>query len=81
MADQKLDVQEFSFPLPKAQHLVLHGHMTLLKTSTLLFLTTSEIGEGSPASMASLGSFVCAMPEVRCGPRKLSDFLWRISRY
>ena len=65
MADQELDVQEFSFPLPKAQHLVLHGHMTLLKTCTLLFLTTRDVGEGSGTGMASLGSFVYAMPEVR----------------
>ena len=57
---------EISFPLPKAPHAVLHGHLTFDTDYTMIHLTTSELGDSS-GSLAPLGSFVYAMPPVREG--------------
>lgn len=54
---------ELSFPLPKASHTTLHAHLTFLTTSTMLFLTTTALGESS-SSLATMGSFVYAIPDV-----------------
>ena len=54
---------ELSFPLPKAPHTMLHTHLTFLATSTMLFLTTAAVGEAT-SSVAPMGSFVYAMPDV-----------------
>lgn len=54
---------EISFPLPKAPHSILHGHLTFSPAFTMVHLTTSELGESGP-STAPLGSFVYAMPDV-----------------
>lgn len=54
---------EISFPLPKAPHAILHGHLTFLDGCVVVHLTTSEFGE-SGSSLAPLGSFVYAMPDV-----------------
>ena len=54
---------ELSFPLPKNPHTILQAHLTFFETSTMLFLTTSTIGESS-STLAPLGSFVYAMPNV-----------------
>ena len=53
---------ELSFLLPKT-HTILQAHLTFLETSIVLFLTTSTIGESS-SSLAPMGSFVYAMPNV-----------------
>jgi hypothetical protein len=54
---------EISFPLPKAPHTTLQAHLTFLATATTLFLTTIAPGE-SASTLASMGSFVYAMPDV-----------------
>lgn len=54
---------EISFPLPKAPHVTLHGHLWFDTGYTMVHLTTSDIGEAS-GSQAPLGSFVYAMPNV-----------------
>jgi hypothetical protein len=54
---------EFSFPLPKAPHMLARGHLTFLGTATTLFLTTTAL-DGSPSTLSALGSFVYAMPDV-----------------
>lgn len=53
---------QLSFPLPKAPDTKIHLHLTIHKTSILLFLTTAMNGDTS--STAPLGSFVCALPDV-----------------
>lgn len=52
---------ELSFPLPKSLGTLIHLHLTISTTSILLFLTTTEGGDRS--TPASLGSFVCALPD------------------
>ncbi|EZF26406.1 hypothetical protein H112_01410 [Trichophyton rubrum D6] len=52
---------ELSFPLPKSPHVNLHIHLTCLATSTLVFLTTTSIGDSNVAR--PMGSFVYAMPD------------------
>jgi hypothetical protein len=54
---------ELSFPHPKAPHTILQAHLTFLATSTTLFLTTTAVGE-SASTLAPMGSFVYAMPDV-----------------
>lgn len=54
---------EISFPLPMAPHAILHGHLTFLDGCAVVHLTTSELDE-SGSSVAPLGSFVYAMPDV-----------------
>jgi len=54
---------ELSFPHPKAPHIILQAHLTFLATSTILFLTTTAVGESAP-TLAPMGSFVYAMPDV-----------------
>lgn len=54
---------EVSFPLPKAPHAILHGHLTFLEGCAMVHLTTSELGE-SGSTLAPLGSFVYTMPDV-----------------
>jgi hypothetical protein len=53
---------QLSFPLPKAPDTSIHIHLTIHKTSMLLFLTTAMNGDTS--STVPLGSFVCALPDV-----------------
>lgn len=54
---------EISFPLPKTPHAILHGHLTFLDGCAVVHLTTSELGD-TRSSIAPLGSFVYAMPDV-----------------
>ncbi|OCK76153.1 hypothetical protein K432DRAFT_306979 [Lepidopterella palustris CBS 459.81] len=54
------DPFELSFPLPHAPGSRIHLHLTNLRTSLLLFFTTTS-GE-TASTAASLGSFVYAMP-------------------
>ena len=61
--EPSLKPMELSFPLPKAPHTMLHAHLTFLTTSTILFLTTATVGEAT-SSLAPMGSFVYAMPDV-----------------
>jgi hypothetical protein len=51
-----------SFPVPKHPHLLFHAHLTFLTHCTMVHLTTSTLGE-SGSTIASLGSFVYAMPD------------------
>lgn len=53
---------ELSFEMPRAPHIVVHAHVTRLKTSSMLHLTTSESGS-TAVSTAAMGSFVYAMPD------------------
>jgi len=53
---------ELSFPLPKAPDTRIHMQLTIQKTSILLFLTTAVNGDTS--TVAPLGSFVYALPDV-----------------
>lgn len=62
---------ELSFPLPKNPHTILQAHLTFFETSTMLFLTTSTIGESS-STLAPMGSFVYAMPNV-CQSRHMGS--------
>lgn len=55
-----------SFPLPKAPETRIHLQLTIRVTSLLLFLTTAMNGDTSTAP--PLGSFVYALPDVRCSP-------------
>lgn len=54
---------QLAFPLPKAPDTTVHAHLTINPTSILLFLSTTQQGDAS--SLASLGSFVYALPDVR----------------
>ncbi|EEQ84140.1 uncharacterized protein BDCG_00945 [Blastomyces dermatitidis ER-3] len=53
---------ELSFLAPKSLYTTVHIHLTFFATSTLLFLTTSSMGESGPTSKP-MGSFVYAMPD------------------
>jgi hypothetical protein len=53
---------ELSFTLPQSPQVRIHIHLTILKTSLLLFLTTTSAEYSS--SSCPLGSFVYAMPNV-----------------
>lgn len=55
---------EFSFPVPRAPHAILHGRLTVLTGCAIVHLTTSELGE-SGSMQSPLGSFVYSMPGVR----------------
>lgn len=55
--------REISFPLPKNADYILHMHLTFLETSLILFLTTTKRDE-SGSTLAAMGSFVYAMPDV-----------------
>ncbi|PLB35731.1 proteasome assembly chaperone 4 family protein [Aspergillus candidus] len=63
----QLKPQEISFPLPKALHTTAHVHLTFLETCAMVFLSTTTPGD-SAGSVASMGSFVYAMPD-RTNPR------------
>lgn len=54
---------ELSIPLPNIPHTNLHIHLTFLKTSLMVFLTTTTIGD-SGVTTAAMGSFVYAMLDV-----------------
>ncbi|KAK5256333.1 hypothetical protein LTR16_003487 [Cryomyces antarcticus] len=64
---------QLSIPLPRARGTRIHVHLTILVTSTLLFLTTSASELGS---LASLGSFVYAMPNRTTPSQPLSTALY-----
>ncbi|EEH39949.2 hypothetical protein PAAG_02138 [Paracoccidioides lutzii Pb01] len=53
---------QLSFPAPKSPYMTIHIHLTFFATSTLVFLTTTNIGESSN-SPKPMGSFVYAMPD------------------
>jgi hypothetical protein len=59
---------ELSFPLPKSPDTSIHIHLTIRATSILLFLTTSS--NGDTLTLAHLGSFVYALPDVREIPHR-----------
>lgn len=63
MAEPPVQPIEVSFPLPKAPETRVYLRLTIQTTSLLLFLTTAINGDTSSA--APLGSFVCALPDVR----------------
>ncbi|OJD13761.1 hypothetical protein AJ78_05811 [Emergomyces pasteurianus Ep9510] len=52
---------QLSFRAPKSLYTTVHIHLTFFATSTLLFLTTSSVGESSTSK--PMGSFVYAMPD------------------
>ena len=58
---------QLSFPLPRAiGNTQIYLHLSCLAKAILLFLTTAPAGSGSESvSLASLGSFVHAIPDVR----------------
>jgi hypothetical protein len=62
MMEPTIKPLELSFPLPKNPHTILQAHLTFFETSIMLFLTTNTIGESS--TLAPMGSFVYAMPNV-----------------
>ncbi|KAK5954987.1 hypothetical protein OHC33_003666 [Knufia fluminis] len=80
---------EVSFPLPKAPHAILHGHLTFLEGCAMVHLTTSELGE-SGSTLAPLGSFVYTMPDrldekstissVLCATGSSIDYATRLSK-
>ncbi|KAK3062667.1 hypothetical protein LTS18_003594 [Coniosporium uncinatum] len=51
---------QLALPLPHAPHSRIHIHLTILKNSLLLFLSTSSAESGS--TLAPMGSLVYAMP-------------------
>jgi hypothetical protein len=55
-----------AFPLPRIPHTTLHIRITLLETSTMIFLTTTDYTTSSTTS--PLGSFIYAMPNVSLLP-------------
>ncbi|MCJ1409809.1 hypothetical protein MMC19_003892 [Ptychographa xylographoides] len=52
--------KHLALPLPLSPHTTLHVRLTLLETSNLIFLTTTDYAGSSTSS--ALGSFVYAMP-------------------
>ena len=60
---------QLSFPLPRAiGNMQIYLHLSCLAKAILLFMTTAPAGSGSGSvSLASLGSFVHAIPDV-CKP-------------
>lgn len=62
-ASPSLKPIELSFPLPKTPHTTVHIHLTSMKTSTMVFLSTTTPGD-SGSTMKPMGSFVYAMPDV-----------------
>lgn len=56
-------VIEFSLPVPRAPHAILHARLSFLTGCAMIHLTTSELGE-SGSLHAPLGSFVYSMPGV-----------------
>lgn len=63
-SEPSFKVHEFSFPVPKSLHAILHIHISVLGGCTLVHVTTTTIGETTGSSVP-LGSFVYAMPDVR----------------
>ncbi|KAF3392312.1 hypothetical protein DPV78_010741 [Talaromyces pinophilus] len=61
-ANPSLKPIELSFPLPKTPHTTVHIHLTPMKTSTMVFLSTTTPGD-SGSTMKPMGSFVYAMPD------------------
>lgn len=59
---------ELSFPAPKGLDGHIHIHLTVSAASTILFLTSTSFGD-SGSTIRSMGSFVCAIPDV-CGQVK-----------
>lgn len=55
--------QEIALPLPRALHTTAHIHLTFEATYTMVFLSTTLPGDSGEKP---LGSFVYAMPDVRC---------------
>ena len=53
---------ELSFPLPKAPQTNVHLHITIQTHVILIFLTTAS--DGDTSTLASLGSFIYALPDV-----------------
>ncbi|TAQ85689.1 hypothetical protein B7494_g5985 [Chlorociboria aeruginascens] len=74
MADSSVKPIELSFPLPKAPDTSIHLHLTINKTSLLLFLTTAINGDTS--TTAPLGSFVYALPDRINSSQALSTPLY-----
>jgi hypothetical protein len=55
---------QLSFPLPRSLDTRVFLHLTVKPKAVVLFLTTASMEEaGSPSP---LGSFVYALPDVRC---------------
>lgn len=54
---------ELAFNFPKVPHRRVNLHLTLLSSAIVLFLSTTDVGEGKMS--CALGSFVYAMPDVR----------------
>ena len=57
------DHLELTVELPHDPHTLLHIHLTLLSTSTMVFITSKAPGESGTSSSA-MGSLIYAMPLV-----------------
>ncbi|OKL63858.1 hypothetical protein UA08_01115 [Talaromyces atroroseus] len=53
---------EISFPLPKTPHTNVHIHLTFMATSTMVFLSTTTLGD-SGSTLKPMGSLIYAMPD------------------
>lgn len=58
------EARELSFPVPKNPHATVHVHLSSFGGCSMIHLTTTTIGE-SAGTVAPMGSFVYAMPDVR----------------
>lgn len=58
---------ELAFEVPHSPGLRINLHLTVKATSILLFLTSTDTDASQ--SVASMGSFVYAMPDVSFPPR------------
>ncbi|TKA23793.1 hypothetical protein B0A50_07075 [Salinomyces thailandicus] len=68
---------ELAITLPQSPGLRIHIHLTILATSLLLFLTSSDIGSGS-RNGAAMGSLVYAMPDRYNPTQPLSTSLYNL---
>jgi hypothetical protein len=51
--------------LPRTPDTIVHVLLTAMATSTMVFLSTTNPGDGG-SSVKPMGSFVYAMPDVGC---------------
>ena len=62
-----------ALPLPLSPHTTLHVRITALRTSNMIFLTTTDFSPSSSSS--ALGSFIYAMPNVSMAPELHFNFM------
>jgi hypothetical protein len=64
---QRSPTLQLSVLLPRSTQTRIHIHLTAYSKAIMLFLTTTGPSEGDdPSGLATLGSFVYALPSVRC---------------